>query len=63
MLDTGPPNNCTGTPLGWLLILEANKTMIATALTMWVTGNRRATLYTNATPPGSFCVVNQFAPQ
>lgn len=62
ILDTGVPTNCTGSPYGCMLIPEANKTMVATALLMWTTGSRRVTAYTNATPAGSFCTINQFDP-
>jgi hypothetical protein len=62
MLDTGVPTNCAGSPYGWMLIPEANKTMIATALMAWHSGNRVVTVYTNAAPSGSLCIVNQFDP-
>jgi len=62
MLDSGVPTNCTGTGYGWMLIPEANKTMIATALTMWVTGQRGVVVYTNGYNGQSFCVINQFDP-
>jgi len=45
-----------------MLIPEANKTMIATALTMWVTGQRGVVVYTNGYNGQSFCVINQFDP-
>lgn len=61
-LDTGVPTNCTGTPYGWLTILETNKTMVALALLAWHSGNRVVTVYTNPTPPGSWCTINQFDP-
>lgn len=63
MTDGGIPTNCTGTPYGWLLIPEANKTMIATALTMLTTGNKTATFYTGGiVGPTSFCVIIQVEP-
>ncbi|HET9645740.1 MAG TPA: hypothetical protein VFP68_20830 [Burkholderiaceae bacterium] len=63
MLDSGTPTNCAGTPYGWMLIKEANKTMVATALTMWLSGQRAVTIYTNPFSSGqSFCVVSQIDP-
>lgn len=61
MLDTGLPDNCAGTPYGWMLIPELNKTMIATALLMWATGSRLVTIYTTPNP-GGYCIVNQLDP-
>jgi len=51
----------TGTPYGWMLVTES-KTMIATALLMWTSGNRQVTVYTNAMPAGSYCTINQLDP-
>lgn len=62
MLDAGVPTNCVGTPIGWMLIRESNKTMIATALAAWHSGNRDVTVYTDNVVPGYFCVINQFDP-
>jgi len=63
MIDSGVPGNCAGTPYGWMRIPEVNKTMVATVLMTWATGNRSATVYTS--PPsggGQYCVINQFDP-
>jgi hypothetical protein len=63
MLDSGVPTNCNGTPYGYMLIPQANKTMIATALLTWVSGNRQVTVYTSwATPGNGYCTINQFDP-
>ena len=64
MLDGGAglPDNCVGTPYGWMLISEADKAMTATALTMWATGNRTATVYTNAYTGSGFCEIHQLDP-
>jgi hypothetical protein len=35
MLDTGLPDNCQGTPWGWLLIRQEHKTLIAVTLLAW----------------------------
>lgn len=63
MIDNGVPTNWTGTPYGWMLIPEANKTMIAMALAALTTGNKNVVIYTAGFPgPTGFCVVNQFQP-
>lgn len=57
------PDNCSGSPYGWMLLPEANKTMVSTALAMWVSGNRSATLYSAGIDSGTgFCLLVQFAP-
>ncbi len=40
MLDSGIPNNCRGTPYGWILIKEENKAITSVALTMWASGKK-----------------------
>ena len=60
-LDNGIPTDCTGTPLGWMLIREANKTMVATTLMLWQSGNRQVTVYIGGFQ-GNFCYVNQVDP-
>ena len=62
MLDTGVPANCAGTPYGWMMIRESNKTMIAVALVAWYTGTRGVMIYTDGALPGAVCVINQFNP-
>ena len=62
MLDTGLPTNCAGSPYGWMLIRESNKTMIAVALMAWHTGNRNITVYTDNSVAGSYCTINQVDP-
>jgi len=62
MLDSGLPTVCTGTPYGWMLIPEANKTMIAAALALWLSGTRDVTVYVNAYAGSGYCVINQLDP-
>lgn len=61
MLDTGVPTNCTGASYNWMVIPEANKTMIAVALITWQ-NQGSATVYTNTLDPNNGCVINQFDP-
>ncbi|MBL8339728.1 MAG: hypothetical protein JNM97_23380 [Rhodoferax sp.] len=61
-LDTGAPTNCAGTPYGWMLIRESNKTMLSVALLAWYAGNRQVTVYTSPIVPGNYCEINQFDP-
>ena len=53
MLSSGVPDNCAGVGYGWMLIPEAKKTMIATALTTWATGNKYVVVYTNPLSGGN----------
>jgi hypothetical protein len=62
MLDTGPPDNCQGTPYGWMLISQDSKAMTAVVLTMWATGKKYVMVYTNAMPAGGYCTINQVDP-
>lgn len=62
MLDTGIPTNCQGTPYNWMLIKEENKTMISTALAMWASGKKTATVYTAGMSHGSYCEITQLDP-
>ena len=62
-LDSGLPTNCTGTSMGWMLIPEANKTMVSTTLLLWITGRRVIDVYTSAPSAGdSYCSVTQVDP-
>lgn len=60
MLSNGVPTNCTGVAYNWMLIPEANKTMIAVALLVWQ-AQGTAMVYTNALS-GGVCTINQFDP-
>jgi hypothetical protein len=63
MLDSGVPDNCQGTPYNWMLIPEANKTMIATILLFYSSDkNKIYTIYTQGCNPGEFCIINQVDP-
>ena len=59
---TLPPDNCAGAPAGWMLIPEANKTMIATTLLANATGNRTVTVYTSGYDASGYCAVYQVDP-
>ena len=63
MLNTGMPTNCTGSPYGWMLIPEANKTMVATTLALWLSGQRTVTVYTNGYSGNGFCIIGQVDPE
>lgn len=60
---TGSPDNCDGTPHGWLLIKQENTALTSVVLAVWVSGNKSGTVYTSGLENGSgFCIVNQFDP-
>lgn len=63
ILDAGPPTNCTGTPYNWMLVPEANNTMVAAVFMMWMSGRRRVTVYSASTYTGNgFCKIDQVDP-
>lgn len=66
MLSAGVPDNCTGTPYGWMRIADTSKTITAFVLGLWLRGDVAQTtvsVYTAAAPsPGDFCVVTQIDP-
>jgi hypothetical protein len=63
MLDSGIPDNCQGTPYGWMLIKEVDRALTAVALTMWATGRKAGTVYTSAPASvGGYCVITQLQP-
>jgi hypothetical protein len=47
-LDNGLPDHCAGTPYNWMLVSEANKTVLAMTMMLWFTGGRLMTVYTRA---------------
>lgn len=56
------PDNCAGTPYGWMLIPATNKPIMAAAMMFWATGKRTAEIYTvpaTTTGPNAFCTVTQ----
>jgi hypothetical protein len=61
-LNSGLPTNCTGTPWGWMIIPESNKTMVATALILWASGQRNVVVYTDGYTGNGYCAINQLDP-
>ena len=64
-LDTGVPDNCTGTPFGWMLIPNSAKPMQAFVIGLWMRGDAAQTyavVYTTAVSVGGYCIINQLDP-
>ena len=62
-LSSGLPDNCEGTPYGWLLVKQEHSALTSVVLAAWATGNSSATVYTAGRENGSgFCLVTQFDP-
>jgi len=64
-LDSGLPDNCAGTPFGWMQIPEANKVMQSLVLGMWLRGDAAQTyvvVYTDGRTGGGYCQINQIDP-
>ena len=56
------PDNCQGSPYGWMYIPEQYKTMIALALMAYSQGNKNVTVYTDNYSGAGYCSINQFDP-
>jgi hypothetical protein len=67
MLNTGVPDNCVGSPSGWIQIPATNKAMQGYVTGLWLAGNASQTpvyIYTQGLPsPGAYCLVKQINPQ
>ncbi|WP_420785331.1 hypothetical protein [Vibrio parahaemolyticus] len=63
MLDTGVPENCEGTPYGWMLIKQEYTAMSSVVLAVWAANKKSGTVYTSGRHNGvGYCIVNQFDP-
>jgi hypothetical protein len=63
MVTGGLPDNCSGTPYGWMLIDQKNTALTSVVLAAWVKGETSGTFYTtSATATSNYCTVNQFDP-
>lgn len=65
MIDAGLPDNCVGTPWGWMKIPAANKAMTAFVTGLWLRGDAASTpvtVYADGLVDG-YCRVSQIDPQ
>jgi len=62
MVSGGLPDNCLGSPWGWMLIKQENTALTAVVLASWVKGSTQGTFYTSAAVSSRYCTVNQFDP-
>lgn len=60
-LDSGLPDNCAGTPYGWMTIAQTSKTMIAVALLAKIK-NSPVVVYTDGIDASGYCTINQIQP-
>jgi hypothetical protein len=62
----GPPDNCAGSPSGFMKISAANKSMQAYVTGLWLRGDASQVpiyIYTDAPPSaGAYCTVRQVNP-
>ena len=64
MMDVALPDNCVGTPHGWMIIPPANTPMTAFVLGLWMRGDAASTqltVYTSGLVNG-YCQINQIDP-
>ena len=65
MLDVGVPDNCAGTPYGWMMIPASSKSMSAFILGLWLRGDLAQTsmsVYTSGRDGSGYCQIAQIDP-
>lgn len=65
MLNSGLPDNCAGTPAGWMIIPGTAKAMSAFVLGLWMRGDAsQVTLrvFTSGITGTGYCEINQIDP-
>ena|SRR5258706_10128849 len=60
-LDTGVPDNCVGTPFGWMQIPDSARAMVALTLIAKLQ-NTPVVVYTNGLDASGTCIVGQVDP-
>ena len=64
-IDTGLPDNCVGSPYGWIKIPPEDKPMAAFVVGLWMRGDEASTnvtVYTNGLV-GGYCQAGQLDPE
>ena len=59
MIDTGIPDNCSGTPYGWMIISQEDKAMLAVALMNISLDKMGVGVYSDGTRVKGICRVTQ----
>jgi len=65
MLDAGLPDNCAGSPYGWMMLPASAKPMTAFVIGLFLRGDLSkvgVVVYTSGRDATSFCQVNQIDP-
>lgn len=65
-LDSGPPDNCAGTQLGWMRIPGTNRPMVGFVLGLLMRGDlssARVTIYTGSVESSGYCSIGQLDPE
>lgn len=60
--DDRVPTLCGSGPVGWMLVPQANATMISVFLTYWAAGKKRFTIYADPVA-GGYCTIGQVDPE
>ena len=62
-INNGLPDNCDGTPYGWMLVKQEHTALTSVVLAAWVSGNKAGTVYTSGRENGTgYCLITQFDP-
>lgn len=65
-LDSGLPDNCTGTASGWMLVPASAKPIQTFVIGLWLRGDAAqvtVTVYTNAGVVSGYCQIDQIDPE
>jgi hypothetical protein len=58
MTSSGLPDNCSGTPYGWMIVPEGNKALVAMIMFAKAT-NKTVDIYTTTPFTAGYCTINQ----
>lgn len=62
-MDSGLPDNCAGTPFGWMLIEQKYTALTSVVLAAWAAQRMNGGVYTIGRPNGAgYCLIDQFDP-
>lgn len=64
-LDSGLPDNCAGTPAGWMIITDSRKPMQSFVMGLWMRGDAAQVtmrVFTSGVTGTGYCEINQIDP-
>lgn len=62
-MDSGLPDNCAGTPYGWMLVDQQHTALTSVVLAAWAAQRTEGVIYTSGRAADTgYCLVSQFDP-